>query len=267
MRIIRFVDESGQTHVGKDLGDGRAEVLGGEFPEYTGTGEVKPVRRLLAPIIPTDLLCIGLNYRAHARETNSTPPENPMLFIKSSNALAGPHDEVVVPSNSSKVDYEAELVVVISRDARRVSPQQALDYVFGYTCANDVSARDWQKDKPLNGGQFARGKSFDGFCPIGPGIVTKDEVGDPMQLRIQLRLNGRTLQDASTSDMIFDVAAIVSSLSQTMTVRAGSIILTGTPSGVGAARSPEVYLKGGDVTEVEVEKIGTLTTRFVADQA
>src|SRR5690606_13666767 len=137
--------------------------------------------------------------------------------IKSSNALAGPEDEVPVPANSDKVDYEAELGVVIGRDARKVSREHALDHVFGYPCANDVSARDWQKDKNLNGEQFARGKSFDRFCPIGPAIVTAGEIPDPNNLSIRLRLNGQTFQDSTTADMIFDVSALVASLSQTMT--------------------------------------------------
>lgn len=265
MRIVRFLDDAGRVRTGSDRGDGTADLLGGHFPNFEPTGETAKIGKLLPPIVPTDLLCIGLNYRAHANETNSTVPDNPMLFIKSSNALAGPADVVQLPSNSAKVDYEAELVAVIGRDARHVSEAEALDYVFGYTCANDVSARDWQKDKALNGGQFARGKSFDGFCPLGPALVTKDEVPDPNNLSIACRVSGETLQSSNTSDMIFNVQQIVASLSQTMTVRAGSIILTGTPEGVGVARTPPRFLKPGDVVEVEIERLGTLTTHFVAE--
>lgn len=269
MRVIRFIDQEGTTRTGTVADAERFDVatlLEGTFPHLRPTSHTATVSRLLAPIVPTDLLCIGLNYQDHADETGGTPPENPMLFIKSSNALAGPHDEVTVPANSDKVDYEAELVVVIGTDARKVSRERALEHVFGYTCANDVSARDWQKDKHLNGGQFARGKSFDRFCPIGPAVVTADEIPDPNALSIRLRLNGQTLQEGTTADMIFDVPALIASLSETMTLRAGSIILTGTPAGVGVARSPQIFLKGGDVTEVEIEKIGILTTRFVAEE-
>ena len=265
MRIIRFVDERDQLVTAADNGDGTAEVLAGTLPDFGRTGRVVGVGRLLAPLVPTDLLCIGLNYRAHARETGSTPPDNPMLFIKSGNALAGPGEDVPLPPNSDQVDYEAELAVVIGMAAKRVSRGEAMAHVFGYTIANDVSARDWQKDKQLNGGQFARGKSFDKFCPLGPALVTKDEVPDPNALGVSLRLNGRTMQRSSTADMIFDVAAIVSSLSETMTLRAGAVILTGTPAGVGVARRPPVFLKPGDVTEVEIERLGTLTNSFVAD--
>ena len=265
MRIIRFLDESGKIVTAADHGDGSAEALGGAFPDFTRTGETVQVGRLLAPLVPTDLLCIGLNYRAHAAETGSTPPANPMLFIKGGNALAGSGDAISLPGNSSKVDYEAELVVVIGRDARHVPPERAMDHVFGYSVANDVSARDWQKDPSLNGGQFARGKSFDGFCPFGPAIVTADEVPDPDALDISLRLNGQIMQQSNTRDMIFDVRSIIASLSETMTVRAGSIILTGTPEGVGVARKPPVFLKDGDRVVVEIERVGTLLNTFVAD--
>ena len=265
MRIIRFTDRTGQPHVGEDLGDGKARLLAGEFPRFEATGETVDVVDLLPPIVPADILCIGLNYQAHADETGSDVPENPMLFIKSSNALAGPADAVVLPKNSKKVDYEAELVVVIGKDARHVAVSDALDHVFGYTLANDVSARDWQKDKALNGGQFSRGKSFDGFCPLGPAIVTRDAIADPNNLPIRCTLNGDVVQESNTSDMIFSVAQIVASLSETMTVRAGSIILTGTPQGVGVARTPPIFLTPGDVAEVEVEGVGKLTTHFVAE--
>ncbi len=260
MQIVRCLHDGRPTHA-IDRGD--TLELVDDLWSHRPTGKtIAPPAHLLPPIMPTDLLCIGLNYAEHAAETNSTVPEHPMLFIKSSNALAGPHDAVELPTVSDKVDFEAELVVVIGRDAKNVSEVDALGHVFGYTIANDLSARDWQKDKHLNGGQFARGKSFDGFCPLGPAIVTADEIPDPQNLDIACRLNGQTMQSSNTSDMIFSVAQIVASLSRTMTVRKGSIILTGTPSGVGAARSPQVFLKPGDVTEVEIEKLGRLTTSF-----
>ena len=163
------------------------------------------------------------------------------------------------------MDYEAELAVVIGVAARHVPRERAMDHVFGYTIANDVSARDWQKDPKLNGGQFARGKSFDKFCPIGPALVTKDEIDDPDSLQVSLRLNGNIMQQSSTADMIFDVRVIVASLSETMTLRPGTIILTGTPEGVGAARKPPIFLKPGDVTEVEIERLGSLKSTFVSE--
>ncbi len=266
MRILRFLHEGRPTY-GVEQGEIVALANGTLFNLQPTGEQVAPpsADALLAPLIPTDILCIGLNYRAHAEETGGTVPENPMLFIKSGNALADPRDVVELPANSGKVDYEAELVIVMKKDARKVSEADALDYVFGYTCANDVSARDWQKDKHLNGGQFARGKSFDKFCPLGPAIVTADEIGDPNNLAICCRVSGETLQSSTTSDMIFSVQQIIASLSQTMTVRSGSVILTGTPEGVGAARTPPRFLRDGDVVEVEIERIGTLITRFATE--
>jgi 2-keto-4-pentenoate hydratase/2-oxohepta-3-ene-1,7-dioic acid hydratase in catechol pathway len=262
VKIIRFEHE-GQAAAGVDHGDDYEVVRDALDPTPTGLSVPRPVT-LLPPIVPTDILCIGLNYREHAAETDSTVPEHPMLFIKSSNALAGPEATVILPQNSDRVDYEAELAVVIGRDAKDVAEADAAEYVAGYTIANDISARDWQKDQRLNGGQFARGKSFDGFCPLGPHLVTPDDVGDPNNLDISLTLNGETMQSSNTSDMIFSVPQIIASLSHTMTIRRGSVILTGTPSGVGAARRPPVFLKPGDETVVEIEKLGRLVTQFAA---
>jgi 2-keto-4-pentenoate hydratase/2-oxohepta-3-ene-1,7-dioic acid hydratase in catechol pathway len=222
------------------------------------TAEKLAIDKLLAPLVPTDILCIGLNYREHAAESKSEIPKHPMLFIKGSNTLNNPFDPVPVPRRSSEIDYECELAVVIGRAAKNVSREGALDYVFGYTAANDVSARDWQREKNLGGGQFARGKSFDGFCPLGPAIVTRDEIPNPNDLRIKTTLNGQVMQDNTTGDMIFDVPSVIESLSSTMTLRPGAVILTGTPQGVGFARKPPVYLKPGDTVVVEVEKIGRL---------
>ncbi|MEM8873735.1 MAG: fumarylacetoacetate hydrolase family protein [Planctomycetota bacterium] len=260
MHLVRF-------RCGKDICHGIAHdpqltaarvVVGDIFGDYSITDDILPVEQLLAPIVPTDILCIGLNYQAHAAETGSTPPENPMLFIKSSNTLNNPGGVIPMPRRTHMVDYEAELAVVIGKDCKDVSADDALDYVFGYTAANDVSARDWQKDKKLGGGQFARGKSFDGFCPLGPQICTKDEIENPNALGIRCTLNGEVMQDGNTSDMIFDVPALIESLSGTMTLRQGSVLLTGTPPGVGMARDPQVWLKAGDEVAVEVEGIGRL---------
>jgi 2-keto-4-pentenoate hydratase/2-oxohepta-3-ene-1,7-dioic acid hydratase in catechol pathway len=258
MRIARFIS-AGKIRVGQLLDDNTARRIEGHpLGVHQITNDVLAIDKLLAPLVPTDILCIGLNYRAHAAESNSSIPVNPMLFIKGSNTLNNPFDPIPIPRRSSMIDYEAELCVVIGRDAKHVSRADALEYVYGYTCANDVSARDWQRDKTLGGGQFARGKSFDGFCPIGPWIVTSDEIPDPNGLKIRGLLNGEPMQDHTTADMIFDVPALIESLSSTMTLRAGAVILTGTPSGVGFARTPPVWLKAGDRFAVEIENIGTL---------
>jgi 2-keto-4-pentenoate hydratase/2-oxohepta-3-ene-1,7-dioic acid hydratase in catechol pathway len=259
MRIIRFLS-NGRVYHGRPIGEGSAHRVEGEFlsGEFRVTDDVLKVDKLLAPIIPTDILCIGLNYREHAIEGGSAIPEIPMLFIKSSNTLNNPFDPIPIPRRSSQIDYEAELAVVIGKAAKHVSRERALDHVFGYTCANDVSARDWQKEKHLGGGQFARGKSFDGFCPLGPAIVTKDEIPNPNDLRIRCTLNGQVMQDHTTGDMIFDVPALIESLSSTLTLRPGSVILTGTPQGVGFARRPPVWMKAGDTVVVELERIGRL---------
>lgn len=265
MKIVRF-ENAGQVHFGQFVDSSTALRLdGGRLGELKLTDQRLTIDKLLSPIVPTDLLCIGLNYRAHAAESGSEVPPNPMLFIKASNALNHPGGQIVLPRNSSMVDFEAELCVVIGKDARHVSRERALEHVFGYTCANDVSARDWQRDKSLGGGQFARGKSFDTFCPIGPYIVTADEIPNPNALRLQCILNGQTVQDSTTADMIYDVPALIASLSSTMTLRAGSVILTGTPSGVGMGRKPPLWLKPGDQVSVEIEKIGRLDNHCVAE--
>lgn len=263
MRIVRFM-HNGRAVYGALTDESMAFIIAGDIlGKYELTDELVEVGQLLAPIIPTDILAIGLNYHAHAKETGGTVPENPMLFIKASNSLSNPNDPIVLPNNSEKVDYEAELVIVIGKDAKNVSRESALDYVLGYTIGNDVSARDWQKEPKLNGGQFARGKSFDTFAPIGPWITTREAIPDVDSLDIKCVINGETMQSSNTRDMIFSVADIVSSLSTTMTVRAGSIIFTGTPEGVGAARKPPRFLKAGDVVEVVIEKIGTLKNSVI----
>ena len=259
MRIVRFLS-GGKEHLGQQLDDSSAlELEGGLLGPRRDTGRRLKIEKLLSPVVPTDILCIGLNYREHAAESGSAIPENPMLFIKSSNALNNPFDPIPLPRRSSQVDYEAELAVVIGpRPVKHVSRDRALEYVLGYTCANDVSARDWQREKSLGGGQFARGKSFDGFCPLGPCLVTADEIPHPNNLRLRTLLNGKVMQDHTTADMIFDVPALIESLSSTMTLRPGAVILTGTPQGVGFARNPPVWMTDGDVVVIEIEKIGRL---------
>jgi 2-keto-4-pentenoate hydratase/2-oxohepta-3-ene-1,7-dioic acid hydratase in catechol pathway len=266
MRIVRFL--SGNTvHLGEQIDAHTALVIESDLlsvpPRPTETR--LRIDKLLSPLVPSDILCIGLNYRDHAAESGSQIPENPMLFIKSSNTLNNPFDPIPIPKLSQMIDYEGELAVVIGRTARHVSRERALDYVFGYMCANDVSARDWQREKRLNGGQFARGKSFDGFCPLGPCIVTADAIRNPNALRLRTILNGQVMQDHTTSDMIFDVATVISSLSSTMTLRPGAVILTGTPHGVGFARTPPVWMKPGDTVVVEIEGIGSLENPIVAE--
>lgn len=205
---------------------------------------------------PSKVLAIGLNYADHARESGMAPPKSPLIFVKTNNSICYDGDTITwAAADSSEVDYEAELAVVIGRRARRVSEADALDYVFGYTCCNDVSARDAQ----FGDQQWVRGKSFDTFCPLGPAIVTADEIPDPQNLRIACRVNGETLQDSNTSEMIFGVAELIAYCSRFMTLEVGDIIATGTPFGVGFSRTPPIYLKDGDVCEVEIEKIGVLT--------
>ena len=261
MRIIRFLS-GGRAYHGQQVDERTARPIEGDLfggADFRVTDQTLPIEKLLAPLVPTDILCIGLNYRDHAAESNSPIPQVPMLFIKASGTLNNPGDPIPVPRRSSMIDYEAELVVVIGRAAKNVSRADAMDYVFGYTCGNDVSARDWQREKHLGGGQFARGKSFDGFCPLGPSIVTRDEIPDPNRLKIRSLLNGRTMQDHTTSDMIFDVPTLIESLSSTLTLRPGAVIMTGTPHGVGFARNPPVWLKSGDTIEIEIEGIGRLS--------
>jgi 2-keto-4-pentenoate hydratase/2-oxohepta-3-ene-1,7-dioic acid hydratase in catechol pathway len=259
MRIIRFVS-GGQIHWGQTIdGDKTALRIDGDLlGSFRVTDQRLTVEKLLAPIVPADILCIGLNYREHAKESGGQIPENPMLFIKAGNSLQNPFDPILIPRRSSQIDYECELAVVIGKAAKHVPRERALDYVLGYTAANDVSSRDWQREKSLGGGQFARGKSFDTFCPLGPAIVTRDEIRNPNALRIKTILNGQTMQDNTTGDMIFDVPALIESLSSTMTLRPGDVILTGTPQGVGFARTPPVWLKAGDRCVIEIEGVGRL---------
>ena len=215
----------------------------------------------LAPVPrPGKVICIGLNYRDHAAESNMAIPERPVVFSKFSTAVIAPGEPVVLPSTSAQVDYEAELAVVIGRRAKNVSTNSALHCVLGYTAFNDVSARDFQ----FADGQWQRGKSCDTFAPMGPFIVTPDEIPDPHKLSIKLRLNGKTMQDSNTDQLIFGIPELIAFLSETITLEPGDVIATGTPPGVGFARKPAVFLKHGDEMEVEIEKIGTLNSQVRA---
>jgi 2-keto-4-pentenoate hydratase/2-oxohepta-3-ene-1,7-dioic acid hydratase in catechol pathway len=218
--------------------------------------------RLLAPIPdPHKIVCLGLNYRDHAAETNAPLPREPILFSKYATALIGPGDPIMLPPVSKEVDFEAELVVVVGKRGRSISPTAASEYIAGYTVGNDVSARDWQLKK--DGKQWMVGKTFDTFAPTGPHLVTADEIPDPHALAIGLRLNGQTMQDSRTGQMVFSVADTLDYLSQVFTLEPGDLIFTGTPPGVGFARKPPVFLKGGDIVEVEIEKLGVLRNPVV----
>jgi len=204
---------------------------------------------------PQKIICVGLNYRDHAEEQGVDLPERPILFAKWPNTLIGPGDPIIVPAISEQVDYEAELGVVIGERVKGVSPENALDVVAGYVCVNDVSARDLQ----FADGQWVRGKSPDTFCPVGPRLVPRDEIRDPQNLRIRAILNGETLQDSTTANMVFGVAEIVSFASQAITLEPGDLIATGTPAGVGAFRKPPVFMQPRDEITIEIDGIGALT--------
>jgi 2-keto-4-pentenoate hydratase/2-oxohepta-3-ene-1,7-dioic acid hydratase in catechol pathway len=263
MKIIRHLTSAGPSYAAL-LPDGTARMIVGDiFQNYILTDQIIPVGTLLAPVAPANIFGIGLNYQKHADELGRVTEAHPLIFIKSLNALQNPGAAIEVPQMlaSHAVDYEGELAVVIGRTCKNVSRENALDYVLGYTCANDVSARDWQFT--LGGGQFSQGKSFDTFCPLGPVLVTRDELTDPDNLRVTTRVNGELRQDGNTGDMIFNVAALISFLSSSKTLPPGTVILTGSPDGVGHSFKPPVYLRSGDVVSVEVEKIGVLTNPII----
>lgn len=260
MKIIRYSDPAGRISHAAQQADGSALVIEGDiFGKHTVTQQKAEVAKILSPIQPVAIVCIGLNYKFHAEETNAPIPQNPVVFMKLPNVVQNPGDPILLPTHlkSNKVDYECELAVIIGKTAKNVTKENALSHVLGYTCGNDVSARDWQKEG--GGGQWCRGKTFDTFCPLGPVLVTGDEIPNPNSLAIKTILNGEAMQDWNTSDMIFDVPTLIAFLSGSTTLVPGTVILTGTPHGVGAARTPPVFMKDGDVVTVEIEKIGTLT--------
>lgn len=260
MKILRHLDSSGKTAYAALQPDGRAFAIEGcIFSEHHVTDREADIVKPLAPIKPRAILCIGLNYKFHAEESGAALPQNPVLFMKLPGAAQNPGDPILLPTHlkSDTVDYEGELAVLIGKTAKNVRREEALDYVLGYTCANDVSARDWQKSG--GGGQWCRGKTFDTFCPLGPVLVTRDEIPNPNALALKTVLNGETVQDWNTSDMIFDVPTLIAFLSGSTTLEAGTIILTGTPHGVGMARKPPLWMKDGDTVTIEIEGIGALT--------
>jgi 2-keto-4-pentenoate hydratase/2-oxohepta-3-ene-1,7-dioic acid hydratase in catechol pathway len=220
--------------------------------------------RLLAPIArPPKFICVGLNYRDHCEEQNVAPPKNPVIFAKFANAICGHQDVVRRPRVTAKLDFEGELAVVIGKGGRRIPAREALAHVFGYTIVNDVTARDIQK----NDGQWLRAKSMDGFAPMGPCVVTAEDIPDPQQLSLRTTVNGAVMQDSHTSRMIFPVAVLIEFISQAITLEPGDIISTGTPAGVGDWRKPPVYLAAGDVVHIEIEKIGCLENTIAEEDA
>lgn len=264
MRLIRFEDARGDVRMGEPVDGGKARLLRGDlFDRFELSTEMAEVRRLLAPVQPPNLIAIGLNYRRHAEEGGQKIPDEPLVFAKLTTCAIAPGEPIVLPSAApAEVDYESELAVVIGRKARKVSEAEALSYVLGYTCANDVSARDCQvrRDK-----QWTRAKSFDTFCPLGPCLLIDPKV-NPNALSIRGRLNGKVMQESNTADMIFSVPKLVSYLSQHFTLLPGTVIVTGTPEGVGCARKPPVFLRPGDTFTVEIEGIGELTNPVQSDR-
>ena len=266
MKIVRYQTPSGQIEFGSQDSAGNIFKLRGDiYDSPQVTSEAAQVAKLLAPIAPVSIQCIGLNYRKHAEETNAKVPEHPVLFVKGINTVQNPNDPIQIPTflKSNEVDYECELAIVIGKRCKNVKRADALKYVLGYTCANDVSARDWQKQ--FGGSQWCRGKTFDTFAPLGPCIVTTDEIPNPNSLQIKTILNGTAVQDWNTNDMIFDVPTLIEFLSGSTTLLPGTVILTGTPHGVGMGRKPPVWLKAGDVVTIEIEKIGALTNPVVLE--
>ena len=279
MKLLR-VGEAGQEKPAMLDGEGRVRDLSEHVRDLAGPDvSLDTIERLRGidpgslPVIEEpgrigsclawapNFYCIGLNYSKHAAETGAKEPEEPILFSKATSAISGPNDPVIIPRTSEKTDWEVELGVVIGRETLYVSEADALSHVAGYCTINDVSERAFQAER---GGQWIKGKSAPTFAPIGPWLVTADEVADPQNLRVSLKLNGETVQDSNTSDMIFTVAQIVSYMSQFMKLMPGDIIATGTPSGVGLGMSPQRFLKPGEIMEVEVEGLGSQRQEAVA---
>ncbi|MDR3121012.1 MAG: fumarylacetoacetate hydrolase family protein [Clostridiales bacterium] len=255
MKLVRY-EKNGITSYGALFGQTVRRVAGDIFGKFDVTDEACALDsvRLLAPVSPPNILAIGLNYGRHAGESGMKPPERPLIFLKATSSIAAHGDAILLPEAApDEVDYEAELTCVIGKTAKNVSEEDALGYVLGFTCGNDVSARDCQLRQDA---QWARGKSFDTFCPIGPCIET--EVPDPDNLKIRSLVNGTVMQSSNTQDMIFSVRKLVSYCSKNMTLLPGTLIMTGTPDGVGFARTPPVFLRAGDVVEIEIEGLDTL---------
>jgi 2-keto-4-pentenoate hydratase/2-oxohepta-3-ene-1,7-dioic acid hydratase in catechol pathway len=267
MRIFRIQDQQSHTLWVEQTEEGDFFLLEGDpwSGLLTTEQQVEPTR-ILAPVEPPAIFCIGLNYREHAKETGQDEPKYPIIFMKNPAALQHPGEPILLPTGAKTemVDFEGELVIVIKRSCRNVSVENAGDVILGYTCGNDVSARDWQKFR--GGSQWVRGKSFDTFAPLGPCIVTGEGIGDPGNLRLKTIVGGEVMQDSNTGDMIFGVEQLVSFISQSTTLRAGTVIMTGTPPGVGLAREPKRWLREGEQVSVEIENIGKLTNPVAREQ-
>lgn len=281
MKLIRFglpgtekpgiVTEKGTFDVsafGEDFGEKFFETDGlkrlAQWWEKNGSScaEVPAGTRLGAPVQrPSKIICIGLNYADHAKETNAAIPKEPIVFFKSTSSLVGPNDNLIIPRNSVKTDWEVELAVVIGKKASYVEEKEALDYVAGYALHNDYSEREFQLER---GGQWVKGKSNDTFAPLGPWLVTKDEIKDVDNMRLWLTVNGKTMQDGTTANLIFKIPFLVSYLSQFMTLLPGDVISTGTPAGVGLGMNPQVYLNPGDVVELGIDGLGSSKQAAVA---
>jgi len=274
VRVARFIDDAtGKPAMGVLQADGKTlHHLEGDLFAGTAKDSGRPAKargsNLLVPIehIPA-IICVGLNYKKHADELKLPYPKNPVLFMKPPSALVGHGDPIIHPRLVKKLDYEVELAIVIGKTCKDIAPENAIENILGYTVCNDISAREWQKEPELSGGQWTRGKIFDGFCPLGPHLVTKDEIPDPNKLHVQCFVNGEKRQDSNTADMIFTVEQIVSSLSNSQTLYPGTVIITGTPFGVAEGMKPQAWLKPGDEVVVEVEKIGRLMNKVVEDKA
>lgn len=227
-----------------------------------GLGKISDEERLDSPVArPSKIVCIGLNYADHAKETGATVPTEPVIFMKSSTSLSGPNDNIVIPRDSLKTDWEVELAIVIGKKASYVEEAEAMDYVAGYVLHNDVSERAFQLER---GGTWDKGKGCDTFAPLGPFLATKDEIADPDNLRLWLKVNGQTMQDGTTANFIFKLPHVISYVSQFMTLLPGDVISTGTPAGVGMGFNPSVYLKPGDVIELGIDGLGTSSQTCVA---
>jgi len=260
MKIARVLTSQSTTPVWVTEQNGQLLRLTGDPLAGTAraTSETVVAVRWLPPVEVPAIICIGLNYRQHAVESNLPVPKEPVVFMKNPSAATGHLEPIRLPRVcADEVDYECELAVIIGRTARDVPVEKALEYVAGYTAANDVSARVWQLQR--GGSQWVRGKSFDTFAPLGPFLVTPDEIPNPNRLVIRTRLNGEVLQDSNTADMIFDVPTLISFLSQDTTLLPGTAILTGTPQGIGWARQPKRLLHAGDEVSIEIDGLGTLT--------
>jgi len=263
MKIMRFLDSEGQVGYGQPADEQTAHLIeGGVFDKPSVTRQAITVAKRLPPVDPPNVFAIGLNYRKHAEESGQPLPSAPVIFIKATTSVTGARAPIILPASApDQVDYECELAIVIGTEARNVSVDDAVDHVLGYTCGNDVSARDCQLKLDA---QWARGKSFDTFCPLGPVIVTPDELdGDNCPVRTVL--NGEVMQESNTNDMIFSCRELVSYLSHQFTLLPGTVIMTGTPSGVGFARKPPVFLKEGDEVRIEIDGIGRLTNPVVRE--